>query len=306
MRPIFWYLGAMPKINGKTKLLGVFGCPVSHSLSPVMHNALLDALGIDAVYLPLPCSPEQLPQAVAGFRALGFVGANVTIPFKEAMVHLVDELTPIAKFMGSVNTLFWKEGKLCGTTTDSYGALQNLAENGVSLQGRKVALLGNGGASRALAFALLDPAAAVRPASVTLFGRDLNKVQALSADLRAVGLGSGPQLDFSTLDQFPERATEFDLLINGTSVGMAPHLEEIPVPPQALHGGMVVYDIVYTPAETRLLREAKAIGCKVVPGMGMLVHQGALSFANFWFPQYSTRVDTQIMRNAIEAFRNGK
>lgn len=285
-------------IDGKTKILGVFGNPVSHTLSPVMQNALLHHLGINATYLPFPCDPARLAEAVQGLRALGFVGANVTIPFKETMVHLVDDLTPIARFMGSVNTLFWENGKLMGTTTDAYGALNNLAEHGHQVEGQHIALLGNGGASRALAFALLQKS----PASVTILGRDSQKLATLCSELESAGLTTSPR--FATLDAFPTLASQFTMLINGTSVGMAPQTEAIPVEPGALHAGMVVYDIVYTPAETRLLREARLRGCATVPGIGMLIHQGALSFEH-WFPDaiQDRKAAVAVMRQAIDAYR---
>lgn len=290
----------MPQIDGHTQLLGVFGHPIGHSLSPIMHNALLQAQGIQAVYLPLHTTPEHLSAAIAGFRALEFVGANVTLPFKEPVAKLVDELTPISSFMGSVNTLFWKGDKLCGTTTDPYGALQNLVEHNVNPAGRHVALLGNGGASRAIAFALLSPPAIPHcgaPASVTIFGRDARKLAILEADLRAAGLGETPVLRTALFDAFPELSKSVDLVINGTPVGMAPNSEESPLPVHALHTGMVVYDIVYAPMETRLLRDAKQAGCKTVGGIGMLIHQGALSFEH-WFPGKS---NVQIMRAALYA-----
>lgn len=290
----------MPQIDGHTQLLGVFGHPIGHSLSPIMHNALLQAQGIPAVYIPLHTLPQHLEAAVAGFRALGFVGANVTLPFKEPMVHCVDELTPISQFMGSVNTLFWKEGKLWGTTTDPYGALQNLLEHGVNPAGKRVALLGNGGASRAIAFALLSPPelpGCGAPESVTLFGRDPQKVNALAQDLRAAGLGNHPQLHTALFSEFPNQAPSIDLVINGTSVGMAPHIHESPIPAMALHAQMVVYDIVYNPMQTQLLQDAASQGCHTVGGLGMLVHQGALSF-NHWFPGMA---NVQVMRDALHA-----
>lgn len=291
---------SVPQIDGHTQLLGVFGHPIGHSLSPIMHNALLEAQGIQAVYVPLHTTPEKLADAIAGFRALGFVGANVTLPFKEPVVQLVDRLSPISSFMGSVNTLYWQDGLLCGTTTDPYGALQNLLEHGVNPADRNIALLGNGGASRAIAFALLSKPELLgcgSPRSVTLFGRDPKKLGALESDLRQAGLGDSPRLSTATFSSFAELSGGFDLLINGTPVGMNPHSDESPVPGSTLHSGMTVYDIVYNPMQTRLLREASLAGCKTVGGIGMLIHQGALSF-NHWFPG---KADVGVMRSALYA-----
>ena len=148
----------MASINGKTETLCIFGHPVAHSKSPAMHNALFDALGINAAYLPYAPEPENFAQAIQGFKAMKFHGANVTIPYKteffnaDGSARLVDELSEISKFTGSVNTLYWKDGivggTLCGTTTDPYGCVRNLEENGVNPSNKKIALLGNGGAAQ--------------------------------------------------------------------------------------------------------------------------------------------------------------
>lgn len=141
-------------IDGTTKLLGVMGWPVEHSLSPVMQNAAIRAAGINACYVPLPCLPGNLGRAVAGLRALGFAGANVTIPHKQAIIEHLDGLTDESRFTGSVNTLYWQGKRLMGTTTDAAGAVSNLRQAGVEIDGRRVTVLGTGGAARALAFAL--------------------------------------------------------------------------------------------------------------------------------------------------------
>lgn len=290
----------MHEINGKTKLLGVIGQPVEHSLSPQMHNALLQHLQLNAVYVPLSCAKDQIGELVAGLRAVRFLGANVTLPFKEAVVPFVDELSPISSFMGSVNTLYWKDDRLYGTTTDPYGALRNLREHQGSLADRHIALLGNGGAARALAYALLsDPLFPElgTPASLTLVGRNLSKVEALCAALRQSGLGQSIPLKSMALENFPSHCHQFQWLINTTPVGMEPHDQETPVPADCLHQDLSVYDLVYKPQQTRLLKEAQAAGCPVLGGLGMLIHQGALSFEH-WFPSY--QADTHVMARGIQ------
>lgn len=283
-------------INGKTKLLGVFGYPIEHSRSPVMQNALLNRLNINATYLPFTFLPEQLPQAVQAFRTFGFIGANVTIPFKEKIISLVDELDSLSKFTGSVNTLYWKDGivgsTLMGTTTDPYGALFNLQNAlGPSFEldsSVKVALLGNGGAARAIAFVL-----AKQGIPLTIVSRNQMKGEALIHDLSEVAPAKQKTILFENFESITD---SIDLIINATSVGMAPSIDETPLQKNQLRSSQIVYDIVYNPPETRFLQEAKSIGCKVILGTGMLAAQGAASFAK-WFPEYSKK--DHILSNAL-------
>lgn len=299
-------MSAESRISGHTRLLGVFGFPVSHSLSPRMHNALLQHHGLDAVYVPLAVHPQNLAGAIAGFRAMGFLGANATIPFKEMLLEHLDELSPLSRFTGSVNTLYWNNGKLCGTTTDPYGALRNLVENGVDTAGKHIALLGNGGAARALAFALMSEPQIPhcgRPASLTLVGRDEYKLETLAAQLstatidRATGSGSPTMLDHLTFEQYQARSDSFDLVVNTTPVGMTPDVNKSPLSAECLHSHQVIYDIVYNPRITKLLADATAKGCRTVGGLGMLIYQGALSFTH-WFP--GIEPDVSVMKAALE------
>lgn len=295
-------------MNGKSETLCIFGHPVGHSKSPLMHNALFEALGINAAYLPYAPEPENFADAVKGFRAMKFRGANVTIPYKteffekDGSARLVDELSDISKFTGSVNTLYWKEGlvggTLCGTTTDPYGCIRNLEEAGVSLEHRKIALLGNGGAAKAIAYALVE-----MQNSLTIVCRSLEKGKALSDGLNGAFGGKAPQVEVTTFDEFPGLSKNFEIIINATSVGMTPNVDQAPLGEDSLHQGMVVCDIVYTPPMTKLLQTAKAKGCQVVTGEGMLVHQGIESFRK-WFPE-ETQDKTndelaQIMRKGMQ------
>lgn len=282
----------MYKISGTTQILAVIGHPISHSLSPLMHNALLQQLGLDAVYIPWDCPVENLPHLISTLRTANFLGANLTLPHKEVAVGLVDELTPIAQFMGSVNTIYWHEGKLWGTTTDPYGALTNLREHGVQWTGKKIAILGNGGAARALAFALLATENSTEiAAELCLVGRNSAKVQALADSLSAADLGRSPRLTQGELQNFGAISAEYDIIINTTAVGMAPNRNDSPLKITDLHPHQVVYDIVYNPLHTQLLRDAQARGAQIVTGIGMLVHQGALSFKH-WFPHVEPDIKT--------------
>jgi shikimate dehydrogenase len=283
----------MSSIDGKTKLLAIFGNPVEHSKSPRMHNANFAYLGINAAYVPLRPGIDKIGDAVKGFRAMGFLGANVTIPFKERVGEFLDELSPVAKFTGSVNTLYWKDGviggTLCGTTTDPYGALLNLKEAGVDVQGKLVALLGNGGAARAIAFSLLE-----RGARLAIVCRDRSKGEALSEALRGAFPGTSAPKVF-LFAEF-QRIAGVDIILNATSVGMTPDEDASPLPKDVLLPRHFVYDIIYAPAETKLMREAKAAGCKTLGGSAMLVYQGAKSF-EFWFP--GKTADVSVMKKAL-------
>ena len=316
------YEVTLASINGKTETLCIFGHPVAHSKSPAMHNALFDALGINAAYLPYAPEPENFAQAIEGFKAMKFRGANVTIPYKteffnaDGSARLVDELSEISKFTGSVNTLYWKDGiaggTLCGTTTDPYGCVRNLEENGVELTSRKIALLGNGGAANAIAFTLVE-----QENELTIVCRTKEKGQALADKLNKqfkIGIQAHIidttihsqqfyETEVATFADFASISANFDIIINATSVGMSPNIDASPLTSGCLHEGQVVCDIVYTPPHTKLLQMAEAKGCKVVTGEGMLVHQGLESFKK-WFPKETENKTneelTAIMRKGMQ------
>ena len=287
----------MASINGKTETLCIFGHPVAHSKSPLMHNALFKELGINAAYLPYAPEPENFADAIKGFRAMKFRGANVTIPYKTQFIdattgepRLIDELSPISRFTGSVNTLYWKDGivggTLCGTTTDPYGCIRNLEEHGVDPSNTTVALLGNGGAAKAIAYTLVE-----QHNKLTIVCRSREKGEAL-----ANGLGEGVQV--VTFSEFADVSANNKIIINATSVGMSPNDNESPLPAECLHSDQVVCDIVYTPPRTKLLQMAEAKGCKVVTGEGMLVHQGLESFKK-WFPAETANQTTSFLVNVM-------
>ena len=287
----------MAFINGKTETLCIFGHPVAHSKSPLMHNALFKELGINAAYLPYAPEPENFADAIKGFRAMKFRGANVTIPYKTQFIdaatgepRLIDELSPISRFTGSVNTLYWKDGivggTLCGTTTDPYDCIRNLEEHGVDPSNTTVALLGNGGAAKAIAYTLIE-----QHNKLTIVCRSREKGEAL-----AKGLGEGVQV--VTFSEFADVSANNKIIINATSVGMSPNDNESPLPAECLHSDQVVCDIVYTPPRTKLLQMAEAKGCKVVTGEGMLVHQGLESFKK-WFPAETANQTTSFLVNIM-------
>lgn len=261
-------------ITGKTKLLGVLGYQVEHSLSPAMHNAALAHLGLDMVYLPLPAKPEDLGRAVEGMQALGFAGANVTVPHKEAVLAWVDELSPEARLIGAVNTLVFGDGKVRGHNTDAAGFLLSLREEaGFDPAGKTCLVLGAGGAARAVVVALGQAGAG----TVYIANRTREKAAGL-ARLLAQDLGV-PALALSLEEnELAPVLARSDLVVQASPVGMHPHTDVPPIiNPALLVPGTLVYDLIYNPPETAFLRLARERGCRTLNGLGMLVYQGARS-----------------------------
>lgn len=258
-------------VTGKTQVIGIFGYPVEHSFSPPMHNACFQDLGLDYTYVPLPTHPDHLAEAVQGFRAMGLQGANVTIPHKTEIGQYLDALDPIAEMTGSVNTLYWKEGQLRGTSTDPYGALENLRREGVELQGQQIAILGYGGAARAIAFEICLQ---YPKQTLIIQGRNADKANSLVDELNHKLRADAARY----IPDYQEMSQQSQIIINCTPLGMHPNEDSSPCGPQDFQSHQVIYDIVYAPRQTRWMREAEAAGCQVVGGLGMLVYQGYKSF----------------------------
>lgn len=267
------------------RLVAVIGWPIAHSLSPAMHQPALAAAGINALYVALAVAPDQVGPAVAGLRALGFLGANVTIPHKQAVLPYLDEVADDARLVGAVNTIAVRDGRLLGYNTDVAGFLSHLQEEGVAVAGARAVVLGAGGAARAVAVALARAGAQ----AVAVLNRTRERAEAVAAlareaaalDGRRIAVGAAAPAD---LEARPWLAAA-DLVVNCTPLGMAPATGETPLPPDLLRllpGGCTVYDTVYRPATTRLLQEARDRGLRAVGGLGMLVHQGAESW-RYWF-----------------------
>ncbi len=256
-------------INGQTKLVGLMGHPVEHSLSPIMHNSAFAALGLNWCYLPLSVRPERLREAVAGLRALGFAGANVTVPHKEAAMSYLDEVTPQAQAIGAVNTIVVRGDELIGCNTDWQGFLTALSEGGFDPQGKRAVVVGAGGAARAVVYALAQAGA-----QVAVLNRTSARAQALVQDFSPLF----PAFPL-TLQTLEEQTAQAHLLVNTTPVGMWPELDGSIWPQElAFPGHLTVFDLVYNPRQTRLLRQAEAAGARAIGGLGMLVHQGAAAF----------------------------
>ncbi len=248
------------------KLFGVLGDPVSHSLSPSMHNAVFKALGMDCEYHAFRVSPETLRDAIHGAFALGFGGLNLTIPLKEKALEIVKS-TELAKHIGAVNTVDFKNG-IIGHNTDGLGAMKALEGGGVQIKGKNVLLLGAGGAARAIAFTL-----ASEGAIVTIANRTPERAISLAKDAERAGkiIGCG-------LEGLKDLINNSDILINSTAIGMSPKATETIVTSDLMHRDLVVFDIVYNPLNTRLLQEARKAGARTIDGVTMLVYQGAEAF----------------------------
>jgi len=263
---------------GTPAIFAVFGNPVVHSLSPVMHNAAFAATGYNGIYAAIRV--KDIRPAVSGMRALGLKGASITIPHKESVLACLDDIDPTARRIRAVNTIVNDNGSLKGFNTDCDGVIQALAEK-ISIKGRRVGILGAGGAARAVAFGVIG-----QGATATIFNRSREKGAALAAELGA---------DFKPLSEFA--AERCDILVNTTPVGMSPQGQDTPLLGEKLQPGLVVMDIVYNPLKTRLLREAEAAGCETIDGLSMFVHQGARQF-ELWT---GLAAPVDIMRMAVEA-----
>jgi len=261
-------------ISGKTRICGIIGDPVEHSMSPVMHNAAFKELGIDYLYLPFRVKQEDLKKAIEGMRALNIKGLNVTIPHKVAVTQFLDKLDPLAEKIGAVNTIVNDNGILTGYNTDASGFLQALLESEIEPEGKNMVILGAGGASRAISFILAD-----RGAQPVILNRllEFEWAEELANRISHIFNKKVRALELNR-ENLTRVLGEADILVNATSVGMAPDTDETPVDAELLSSGLVVFDIVYNPIKTRLLREAETAGATTIGGLDMLVWQGALAF----------------------------
>jgi len=279
-------------ISGKTRVCALIGDPVEHSMSPVMHNAAFRELGLDFVYVAFRVQKENVTRAIGGMRAFNLRGLNVTIPHKVAVIPLLDELDPLAEKIGAVNTIVNNDGVLKGYNTDAGGFLHALLAQGIEPERKNIVIIGAGGVSRAASFVLAD-----RNANITILNRieELNWAVELADHITQT---FGKKVD--ALELNPENlkkvSAKADVLVNATSVGMSPKISETPVNAGLLRPGLVVYDIVYNPIETRLLKEAAAAGAKIISGLDMFVGQGALAF-ELWTGQ---KAPVELMKKEVK------
>lgn len=258
--------------KSKTRLCAVIGDPIAHSLSPVMHNAAFKALNLNYVYLAFQVKRGELKKAVDWFRTRGILGISVTLPHKVEIMKYIDSVDQLAEAIGAVNTIHNKDGKLLGYNTDGIGALNALKEKMPNLHGRKVLIVGAGGAARAIAFTLANEGV-----KLTILNRTGKKAITLAKSLQEK-FGS-PVSGFELENKLLRKSlAEADILINATQVGMSPKENETLVTRNSMKPNLAVFDIVYNPLKTKLLREAEAAGATTITGVKMLVYQGAEAF----------------------------
>jgi len=269
-------MSAENKFNSSVPvLLGVMGDPIAHSKSPAMHNAALQAAGVHGMYMPLHVQPDQLEAAIRGIVALGYRGVNVTIPHKEQVMQYLDVIDDSARLIGAVNTIVNENGKLTGYNTDGIGYVRSLKEEAVpQLEGKRIAVLGAGGAARGVIYAL----ALEKPEQISILNRTADRALTLATDLRSHGLGD---ISGNGMQDAQAVLATADIVINTTAAGMHPHVDDVPVDPAWIREGAAVSDLIYNPLETRLLRESRLRGCTVHGGLGMFVYQGAVAFEHW-------------------------
>ncbi len=281
-------------ISGTTTLVGIIGCPVSHSMSPCMHNAAFKSLGLDYCYVPLPVPvdpPAMLEHAIRGLKALGIRGCNVTVPHKEGVLPLLDWVSPTASAIGAVNTI-WRDdsGRMCGDNTDAQGFLNALQEEHVSTQGAQILIIGAGGSARAVAVGLAQSGCA----SITIANRSLPRAVKLAESCKKLF----PNVAWSNVafSELAKHVYNAQLIVNCTSLGMKSNKTLDAWPSDlSFRRGQAVADLVYAPLHTELLLAARQQGADTIHGLGMLLHQGALSFARWT----GTQAPIHAMRTAL-------
>ena len=268
----------MKEITGHTRLICLLGSPVSHSISPMMHNEAFTQLDLDYRYLAFDVKLEELEIAVQGLKTLGVRGFNLTMPHKNAMCRLCDELSPAARLIGAVNTIVIEDGKLIGHSTDGTGYMRSLQDDGIDIIGKKMTILGAGGA----ATSIFVQAALDGVQEISIFSRRspfFDRALSIIHHLRQETDCQIHLYDFSDEELLRKEISESALLVNATSVGMAPNTESsIITDPTMFRKDLVVSDVIYNPKETALLKLAKSAGCKTQNGLYMLLYQGAEAF----------------------------
>jgi shikimate dehydrogenase len=289
----------MPQITGTTKLLGVIGNPIGHSLSPVIHNAAIDQLGLDYRYLAFPVTPANLATALDGFAAIGVVGCSVTIPHKQAIIPLLAEISPLAKAVGAVNTICNTSAGWQGTNTDVAGFISPLVAMGRDWSQTTVAILGNGGAARAVVAGCHQ----LGCGEIHVFGRDATKLAEFKSSWQDIQLPINGQhqpiavkIQTHLWDELSSLISKDNLLlVNSTPIGMDPQIDHSPISAEMMQKigansltkpflGKIAYDLIYTPRPTKFLQLAKDRGIIVIDGTEMLVQQGAVAF-ELWLQQ---------------------
>ena len=281
-------------ITAHTKVFCIIGHPVEHSMSPTMWNPVLKELGPDLnyVYIAYNVHPDNLEKAVNGFRALNIKGINVTIPHKETIIKYLDEIDPIALAMGAINTIKNENGYLRAKNTDADGAKKSLLEAGCKISGKNILFLGSGGVARAICYKLSEDAN-----KIVLTDLIEDRAIKVAKEVKEK-MGANIEGKKSNNAVVKEEIKKADILINATPIGMHPEVGVSPIPKELLHSGLFVFDVIYNPLETQLMKDAAEIGCKTLGGLDMLVNQGVLAF-EWWIGK---EPNANLMKNKVIDF----
>ncbi|MEO1769862.1 shikimate dehydrogenase [Candidatus Enterococcus ferrettii] len=284
-------------ISGQTRLAGLYALPARHSFSPTMHTTSFRELGIDAVYLSFDVQPETLGRSIQAIRDLEMLGINLSMPHKMAAIDHVDELSQAARLIGAINTIVNQEGKLIGHTTDGIGCLESLREHNLTVEDQKLTILGAGGA----ATAIITQAAIDGAKAIDVFNICDSFYQTIEPKLALIEKETGCRLnlyDLADEAQLSRSLAESQLLINATNVGMDPDPDQLPIPnTEVLRADLPVFDVIYHPAQTKLLKAAEEKGAIAINGLGMLLHQGAAAF-KLWTGE---EMPIKVIRPLLEA-----
>jgi len=269
-------MGAGNQIDSNTLLFGVIGNPIRHSKSPIMMNRAFRETGINGVYTAFHVTSDHIGDFAAGVRAMGIRGVNVTIPHKLDIMSVLDEIDASAQAIGAVNTIVNDAGRLIGYNTDGIGYVRSLKEEAErELAGKRIVVIGAGGAARGIIYAL----ASENPARITIANRSLDRAKELADSLQ-----NKVEIEAISNDELQTACQQADIVINTTSVGMFPHTEETPIDASWLKPGAVVSDLIYNPLKTKFLQQAELRGCRIHGGLGMFIYQGAYAF-EYWTGQ---------------------
>jgi len=290
-------VGIFDFIKGNTKIAAVIGDPIEHSISPQLHNTLSWQLGINMAYIPLRVDKAYLGKALETFKALGFIGINVTVPHKQHVIEYLDEVTEDAKLAGAVNTIEFRDGKLTGYNTDISGFVRMFkSEAGTGFRERDVVILGAGGAARGVCIGIIRDGAK----RISIANRTLSRAEQLAEELNNLKKGSASACLLNSREM-KKAIQHADIIINTTSVGMYPHTECNPLDEDIVfRENQIVCDLIYNPFETCLLKSARLSGCLTINGLGMLIYQGVHSF-EIW---NKVEVPETVVKNVLASFKN--
>ena len=283
-------------ISAHTKILCIIGHPISHTMSPLMHNIALNDLNLDYVYVAFDVTPKNLRHALNGIRALNIRGINVTIPHKETVLSYLDSIDPIAQKIRAVNTIKLEDGRIYGKNTDAEGFIRAIEDANIDISEMDVLLLGSGGAAKAVSYALIQ-----KISKLTILNRTKPKATELANKLKKeseIPIFT-KKLEETTINDEIQRV---DLVINATPVGMYPSQQESILSSNMLHQDLIVFDLIYNPIETKLIKDARKVGCKTINGLDMLISQGALAF-EWWTDK---KPNTNLMKKKVIEFLSEK